>query len=102
MHALRTVDGVTAEYRAVPAAETVECHRHGNGNVDPYHAYLHAPGEIACRIAVAREHRHTVAVMVLVHQVHRLLVVASAHHAQDRTEDLFAVDRHVPADVIEE
>src|SRR5688572_3834542 len=102
VHALRTVNGVTAEYRAVPATETVERHRHGNGDVDADHAHLHAPGEIARRIPVAREHRDTVSVVMLVDQVHGIFVVASAHHAQDRPENLFAVDGHVPGDVIEE
>ena len=77
-------------------------HRHRNWNVDPDHAHLHALGEIARCIAIAREHRDAVAVVILVDQLYGLLVVASAHDTEHRTEDLFPVDGHVLADVIEE
>ena len=33
---------VVAEQAALPAAETVESHGHGDGHVDSYHPHLHA------------------------------------------------------------
>src|ERR1700757_1027240 len=64
-----------AEARALPAAEGVIGHRDRNRHVNTDHAHLHPGHEIAGGIAVAGEHRHPVAILVLRGQPQRLLVV---------------------------
>src|SRR5205807_4938706 len=53
-----------AETRALPAAESVVRERHRYGKVDTDHPDLDAVGEIPRGVAVAREDRDTVAVLV--------------------------------------
>src|ERR1700689_634579 len=53
--AFGAVDGVVAEEGALPAAEAVEGHRNGDGDVDADHAGLDAAGEVAGGVAVAGE-----------------------------------------------
>src|ERR1700761_9850268 len=52
----------------LPAAKGVIGHRDWDRHIDPDHADLHPGNEIAGCVAVAGEHRHPVAVLVLAGQ----------------------------------
>src|SRR5215510_1061279 len=64
-HAFRPVLVHVAEDRALPAAEAVERERHGDRHVDADHAAVDLVGEVARDVAIAREDRHAVAVLVV-------------------------------------
>src|SRR5262249_3438981 len=76
---IRSVLVEVAEAGALPAAERVIGERHRNREVDADHADVHPAGEIACGVAVAREDRDAVAILVLRREPHRLVVVLGAH-----------------------
>ena len=61
----------------------------------PDHPGLHVELELAGDAAVAREDRRPVAVRVLVHQLHRVVVGRDARDAEHRPEDLVLVDVHL-------
>src|SRR5919106_5891794 len=71
---LGPVDVPVAEEGALPAAERVVRHGHGDGHVDPDHPDVHVELELPCYAAVTREERDAVAVWVLVHETERLVV----------------------------
>ena len=100
--AFGAVDGVVAEEGALPSAEGVEGHGHGDGHVDADHAGLHAAAEVAGGVAVAGEDAGAVAVLVLVDELEGFFEVVDADDAEDRAEDLFLVDTHLGLDVVEE
>src|ERR1039458_3257632 len=64
-----------AEAGALPAAEGVIGERYRNGEVDAYHADLHAVDEIARGVAIAGEDGNAVAVVMLGGKPHRFLVI---------------------------
>src|SRR6185503_2193680 len=68
-HAFLAIDVVIAEQAALPTAERVECHGHGDRHVDAYHAGLDAPRKLARNAAVARVARDAVAVLVSVREL---------------------------------
>src|SRR5918993_2897230 len=93
--AVGPVDVLLAEEAALPPAEGVVGHGHGNRHVDADHADLHATGELAGRAAVRGEDGRAVPVGVGVDQVDGVVDGVRAQHREDRTEDLLPVDRHV-------
>ncbi len=68
-HAFRAVSVVVAEHAALPAAKTVEGHRHRQGHVNADHADLDLAHEFARHAAVARIDGDAVAVLVGVDQI---------------------------------
>src|SRR5438270_366702 len=101
-HRIRPVLVEVAKPRALPAAEGMIGERHGDGEIHADHAHLHAAGEIARGVPVAREDRNAVAVFVLGGKSHRLLVILRAHHGEYRAEDLLLVDAHVRSHFVEQ
>ena len=101
-HALGAVDVMIAEQRVLPAAEAVEGHRHGDRHVDADHADLDAALELAGCLAGVGEDRGPVGVGVGVDERDRIVERRNPHHAQQRPEDLVAVDLHVGGDVVEQ
>ena len=71
-----------AEQAALPAAERVVGHGHRQRHVHAHHADLDVVGEIAGRLAVAREDAGAVAIFVVVDELHGFLQRLHAHHAQ--------------------
>ena len=59
----------------LPAAEGVECHRHGDRDVDANHADLDVMGEGAGGITIAGEDSYTVGVVMGMDQIDGLGVV---------------------------
>src|SRR5690606_19795900 len=90
-----------AEEAALPAAERMECGRHGGRDVDADHARAHAPREVAGGAPVGREARGAVAELVSIDELDGGLQVRHADDAEDGTEDLLAVDSHRRRDVVE-
>src|ERR1700723_4193237 len=66
LHAMHVM---VAKERTLPAAKTVEGHRHRDRHIDTNHPGLHLVGEGARRVSVAGEDGGAVAVLVLVDQV---------------------------------
>ncbi|MPL73124.1 hypothetical protein SDC9_18917 [bioreactor metagenome] len=91
-----------AEGRLLPAAEGVVAQRHRDREVDPDHADVDAAGEIARGVAIGGEDRGAVAVIVVDHQLQRVVIAVHPHRRQHRPEDLLAVDVHLGGDVVEE
>ena len=65
-HALRPMDAVVAEERALPATEEVKRHGDRSRDVDPDHAGLDPVGKVARGIAILGEDAGAVSVFVLV------------------------------------
>src|SRR3954447_3188599 len=101
-HALGAVNIVITEQGTLPAAEAVERDRDRDRYVDADHADLHARGELACGIAIAREDRDPVAVFMRIDQLEGLIEIGYAHDRQHRPEDLFAIDAHAGLHVVEQ
>ena len=91
-----------AEQRALPTAEAVKCHRHGDRHVHADHPDLHLVTERACGVAVTREDRGAVAEFVLIDQSECGRQIRHSHHDEYRTENLLAIDTHVRLDTIEQ
>ena len=91
-----------AEERVLPAAERVVRHRHRNRHVDADHADVDVELELAGDSPVAGKDRDAVAIRILVHEPHGLVVGVDARDAEHRTEDLVLVDVHLRLDVVEQ
>ena len=59
-------------------------------------------GEVACRLAIAREDAGAVTVFVVVDQLHGLLQAGHTHHTQHGAKDFFLVDLHAGLDVVKQ
>ena len=70
-------------------------------HIDPDHAYLDVVGEIACGFTVARKDAGTVAVLVVVDELHCLLFGLGAYDAQNRAKYFFLVNTHVLRNIVE-
>src|SRR5437879_1560733 len=101
-HTLLAVSVHVTEQTLLPAAETMPGHRHWDRHVDPDHADLNSPSELACHVPVAGVARHAVAELVRVHEVHSLSEILHAHATQHGSEDFFPVDAHLRGHLIEE
>src|SRR5208337_1576723 len=99
---VRAVLVEVAEAGALPAAEGVIGDRHRDRHVDADHADLDAAGEVARRVAVAREDRDAVPVFMVVTEAERFRIVVRAHDRQHGAKNLFLVDAHVLGDMVEE
>ena len=91
-----------AKGRPLPATEGVIGERHGDRHIDADHADLHAGGEFARRIAVAREDGHTVSILMFRRQRHRFLEIVRANDLQHGAEDFVLIGRHVRLDAVEQ
>src|SRR3546814_2212968 len=72
-----------AETRALPAAEGVVGDRHRDRHVDADHADVDAGGEFARGMAVARENRDAVAILMARGQRQRFLEIRSEEHTSE-------------------
>jgi len=91
-----------SEERALPSTEAVEGHGNGNGHIDADHACLDTVGKGSRRVAVAGEDGGAVAELMVVDEFKCGFEGIGADDAEDRSEDLFAIDAHVGFYVIEE
>src|SRR3546814_16183650 len=83
-----------AETRALPAAEGVVGDRHRDRHVDADHADVDAGGEFARGMAVARENRDAVAILMARGQRQRFLEILRADNLEDRAENILLVCTH--------
>src|ERR1700684_1545473 len=100
--AFHSLHVMAAKERTLPAAKAVEGHRYRDRNVDTNHAHLDLVSKGARRVSVAGEDAHTVAILVIVHQVQSLLKAGHVQYREDRTKNLLAIDAHLRRDVIED
>src|SRR5882672_9144408 len=68
-YAFGPVHVVIAEERSLPAAEAMEGHGHGDGNVDAHHADLNALGELVGRVAARGKNGAPVSIAMRVDQI---------------------------------
>src|SRR6266478_2899161 len=101
-HTFLAVSVHVAEQTLLPATETMPGHRHGDRHVDPHHADLNSPSELACDVPVAGVARHAVAKFVRVHEVHSRSEILHAHATKYGSEDFYPVDAHLRGHPIEQ
>src|SRR3546814_14091918 len=77
-----------AERAALPAAEGVIGNGHRDRHVDPHHADVHPLREFARGMAVSREDRDAIAILMLARQPHRRLEIWRAHALEHGPENL--------------
>ena len=75
---------------------------HRDRHVDADHPDIHTRSEFACGVAVAREDRNAVAILMLAGQRQRLFKIIRSHDLEDRAEDFFLVTFHRRFDMIEQ
>src|SRR3546814_7422160 len=76
-----------AERAALPAAECVIGNGHRDRHVYPHHADVHPLREFPRGMAVSREDRDAIAILMLARQPHRRLEIWRAHDLEHGTEN---------------
>src|SRR3546814_1659125 len=99
---LRPMHVMVAKQGALPAAEGMEGHRHGDRHVDAHHAGPHPAEKGLRRIAVAGEERGAVAELMGVDEAKRLVEALGAHDREHRPEYLLAVDAHLGSHLVKQ
>src|ERR671911_2326536 len=99
---LRPVDVRVAEETAFPAAERVIRDGNRDRDIDADHPNLDLVLELPGGAAVAREDRDAVAVLILVHELDRLVVGPGSDDREHRSEDLVLVRIHLGRDLVQQ
>src|SRR3546814_4573156 len=91
-----------AERRPLPPAEAVIGDGNRDRHVDADHADIDPRREFARGVAVAREDRDTIAILMLRRQFERGFEIGRTDDLEDGAEDFFLVTFHVGGDMVEQ